>query len=216
VRLFVDPGAPELHNLRWELLRDPRDASNLFTGEQILFLRYLGSLDCRPVRLRPQSELRALVVIANPADITRYQPGGRQFTPVDVTGELARAQAGLGSIALSSLVSEGSATLLRGGFDILHLVCHGALWAAAGAGLFGAYRGRRLDGSLAVRFGERYLPVKRCAMPNPRKAAEANQPAKAQRVRRRGSDWNKNFDLKKAPKVWQAAQGSGYRTGEAL
>ena len=75
---------------------------------------------------------------------------------------------------------------------------------------------QRLDGSLAVRFGERYLPVKRCAMPNQRRAAEANQPAKAQRVRRRGSDWNKNFDLKKAPKVWQAAQGSGYRTGEGL
>jgi len=75
---------------------------------------------------------------------------------------------------------------------------------------------QRLDGSRAVRFGERYLPVKRCAMPNQRKAAEANQPAKTQRGRRRGSDWSKNFDLKKAPKIWQAAQGSGYRTGEAL
>jgi hypothetical protein len=75
---------------------------------------------------------------------------------------------------------------------------------------------QRLDGSLAVRFGEQYLPVKRCEMPNKRKAAEANQPAKTQRTRRRGSDWNQNFDLKKAPKIWQAAQGSGNRTGEAL
>ncbi|SPF53557.1 hypothetical protein SBA4_570007 [Candidatus Sulfopaludibacter sp. SbA4] len=31
----------------------------------------------------------------------------------------------------------------------------------------------------------------------------------------RGSDWDKNFDLKKAPKIWQAAQGSGHRRGEA-
>jgi hypothetical protein len=27
----------------------------------------------------------------------------------------------------------------------------------------------------------------------------------------RSSNWNKNFDLKKAPQVWQAAQGSGQR-----
>ena len=27
----------------------------------------------------------------------------------------------------------------------------------------------------------------------------------------RGSNWNKDFDLKKAPKIWQAAQGSGHR-----
>jgi hypothetical protein len=30
----------------------------------------------------------------------------------------------------------------------------------------------------------------------------------------RGSDWNKDFDLKKGPKVWQAARGSGRRTSE--
>lgn len=133
VRLFVDPGAPELHSLRWELLRDPQDASNLFTGEQILFSRYLSSLDWRPVRLRPQSELSALVVIANPADIARYQPGGRQLMPVDVAGESERAQASLHGITVRSLASGGSATLnnladrLRSGFDILFLVCHGAV-----------------------------------------------------------------------------------------
>ena len=27
---------------------------------------------------------------------------------------------------------------------------------------------------------------------------------------RRGSEWNKNFDLKKGPKVWQAAKRPGY------
>jgi hypothetical protein len=75
---------------------------------------------------------------------------------------------------------------------------------------------QRLDGSLTVRFGEQYLAVKPCEMPNQRKAAKVNQPAKAQRVRRRGSDWNKNFDLKKTPKIWQAAQKSGCRTGEPI
>jgi hypothetical protein len=85
---------------------------------------------------------------------------------------------------------------------------------------------RRLDGSLAVRYGERYLPVEECAAADPvkgakaAKAAKAAGPAKATRTQssrgRRGSDWNKNFDLKKAPKVWQAAQASGAKQGEAI
>ena len=72
-----------------------------------------------------------------------------------------------------------------------------------------------LDGSLAVRHGERYLPVTECVVADRPKAA---RPAKAAKTHRagRGSDWNQNFDLKKAPKIWQAAQGSGHRRGEAV
>jgi hypothetical protein len=65
---------------------------------------------------------------------------------------------------------------------------------------------KRLDGSIAVRFGERYLPVRQCI------AAEKTEPAPEKQVSpgrprtsKRGSDWNKNFDLKKAPKIWQVA-----------
>jgi len=69
---------------------------------------------------------------------------------------------------------------------------------------------KRLDGSLAMRYGERYLPVKPCA-PAEKKAAVAPrvEPTGKRRQARRGNDWNKNFDLKKAPKIWQAAQASG-------
>jgi len=75
---------------------------------------------------------------------------------------------------------------------------------------------QRLDGTLAVRFGEKYLPVTQCA---PAEKKKAPTPASAEstgnrRQPRRGSDWNRNFDLKKAPKIWQAAQGSGSRQGE--
>ena len=75
---------------------------------------------------------------------------------------------------------------------------------------------QRLDGTLAVRYGEKYLPVTQCA-PAAKKKAPA--PASAEprgkpRQPRRGSDWNRNFDLKKAPKIWQAAQESGRRRGE--
>jgi len=70
---------------------------------------------------------------------------------------------------------------------------------------------QRLDGSLAVRHGERYLPVKECAVAEKPKAPRSVKPAKARRVYRRGSDWDKHFDLKKGPKVWQAAEASGHR-----
>lgn len=133
VRLFVDPSAPELHRLRWEVLRDPQQGSYLFTGEQVLFSRYLSSLDWRPVRLRPQSELSALVVIANPTNLSQFEPAGRRLTSIDVVGELARATAGLEGISVSSLASNSRATLgslidqLRNGHDILYLVGHGAM-----------------------------------------------------------------------------------------
>ena len=128
LRLLIGPDAPELHGLRWETLRDPQDGSLLFTGENILFSRYLSSWDWRPVRLRPQSDLSALVAIANPAGLDRYR-----LAPVDVEGELARARAGLGNMRMTALASAGSANLnnivthLRGGHDILYLVCHGIL-----------------------------------------------------------------------------------------
>jgi biotin operon repressor len=70
---------------------------------------------------------------------------------------------------------------------------------------------QRLDGSLAVRYGERYLPVKECVAADQPKVSPPAKPVKAHRAGRRGSDWNKNFDLKKAPKVWQAAQASGHK-----
>lgn len=75
---------------------------------------------------------------------------------------------------------------------------------------------QRLDGSLAVRHGERYLPVKECVVADKPKAARPVKAAKAHRASKRGSDWNKNFDIKKGPKVWQAAQVSGRRPEEAV
>jgi hypothetical protein len=75
---------------------------------------------------------------------------------------------------------------------------------------------RRLDGSLAVRHGDRYLPIKECAAADRPKPARAKaKPGAKRRTRGRGSDWNKGFDVKKGPKVWQAAQSSGCRPQEA-
>ena len=75
---------------------------------------------------------------------------------------------------------------------------------------------KRRDGNVAVRFRNRYLKTSLCE-PRPKAAAEPKRPAKSKRPPpRRKSDWNKMFDLKKGPKVWQAAQASGHPTGESL
>jgi transposase InsO family protein len=75
---------------------------------------------------------------------------------------------------------------------------------------------QRLDGSLAVRHGERYLPVEECAVADKPKIARPVKAAKKRRGRGPGSDWNRSFDLKKSPKIWQAAQDSGHRREEAI
>ncbi len=158
LRLLIGPSAPELHNLHWETLCDPVSvAQPLLTGERIWFSRYLTSFDWRPVRLRPQGELRALVAIANPRDLPTYQPGGRPLASVDVAGELGRARVGLSGITIEPLTSPGDATLgnlldgLRRGCDILYLVCHGAfkegesyLWLEDKAGNSNTVAGREV------------------------------------------------------------------------
>ena len=73
---------------------------------------------------------------------------------------------------------------------------------------------KRHDGSVAVRFRERYLSVEQCAqrpqMPTV-KAAKPTRPAGP--VGRK--EWCRNFDLKKSPKIWQTVEGSASRTRES-
>lgn len=129
LRLFIDPTASELHSLRWEMLRDDT-GTLLFTREQVLFSRYMTSTDWRPVRLRPKGELRSLVVVANPTNIGQYQ-----LAPLDVPAELEQASSALGRVRVDTLAGEPRVTLerlfsmLRDGYDILYLVCHGAIVA---------------------------------------------------------------------------------------
>ncbi len=73
VRLAINPNAAELHSLRWETLHLPDSDAPLLTGENLRFSRYLSSLDWRPVRLRPQADLRALVAVASPSNAAKWQ-----------------------------------------------------------------------------------------------------------------------------------------------
>jgi hypothetical protein len=128
VRLLVGPSAPELHGLHWETLRDPQEDRPLCTGENLLFSRYLSSLDWRPVRLRPKGDLRALVAVAGPTNLA-------SLAPIDVPAELQRARDGLGRIPVTALpegdahptLSNLLARLRDTTYDILYLACHGIL-----------------------------------------------------------------------------------------
>ncbi len=132
LRLLIGPSAPELHRVHWETWVDPQDGSPLSTDGNLHFSRYLSSKDWRPVRLRARGDLRALVVVANPSDLGDYN-----LAAVDVGGELARAEQGLGRILVTALPEHGDdrrATakdlfelLHTSEHDILYLVCHGAL-----------------------------------------------------------------------------------------
>jgi hypothetical protein len=132
LRLMIGSSAPELHNLRWELLCDPGDKSALATDENMLFSRYLASQDWRPVRLKPKDNLRALLMFSNPADLINYK-----LAAVDVQAELERARIGLGEIPFNLLPTKNGRTTLdnlsqdlRGApkpVEILYMVCHGAL-----------------------------------------------------------------------------------------
>jgi hypothetical protein len=132
LRLQIDADTSELHALRWETLRSPDGREVLATGERLLFSRYLRSPDWRRLAARPDQELRALVVIANPSNLADYSPEGSPLVPIDVAAELERVKHALGPIPVTELVSPGGATLenlvqhLRLGYDIVYVVCHGA------------------------------------------------------------------------------------------
>lgn len=132
IRLFLDLAAHDLHDLRWETLRDPdRPASSLLSSRRILFSRYLKSSDWAEVKLRPR-KARALVVIADPADLGKYGLQG-----VDVAAQLARVRTSLADVEITTIVSDREASppqraslariveALGGEHDLLYLVCHG-------------------------------------------------------------------------------------------
>jgi transposase len=71
---------------------------------------------------------------------------------------------------------------------------------------------KRRDGSVAVRFRERYLSVEQCAQRSKVPVVKAAKPKRPTSTVGR-KQWCRNFDLKKAPKIWQAVEGSA-RTQE--
>ncbi len=136
LRLRLDASASDLQALRWELLRDPDSGEALATSEKMLFSRFMASRDWRPVKLRPKSELAALVAVSAPTDLG----AGKKYplAEVDLDGEIGRARAALAGarvavagrdepLTLDHLASRLRAGNGRRGVDILYLACHGAI-----------------------------------------------------------------------------------------
>jgi hypothetical protein len=70
---------------------------------------------------------------------------------------------------------------------------------------------QRLDDSLAVRYGDRYVKTELCLVPVKAAApARAVQAPSGRRTEKPGAAWRKNFDLSQAPKIWQAAKATGH------
>ncbi len=156
-RLAIGADAPELHGLRWETLRSPA-GERLVASERVQFSRYLSSADWQPVRLRPQGELRVLVAIANPTGLDAYG-----LAAVDVEREWSGVSQALGALQVVALKAPGEATLakiaalLRGGIDVLYLVCHGTwqrgaswLWLEDDSGAIDRVAGEALVAGIAA------------------------------------------------------------------
>jgi hypothetical protein len=131
LRLCIDRWSTVLHALNWETLRDPDTGRSLVMDDNVWFSRHLASFDMRPVRLRSRTDLRALVAVANPSDLDRYKPGGRRLAAVQVKVEdieqsltpMVPAEFGPGEpVTLDAILKR-----LQDDYDVLYLVCHGAL-----------------------------------------------------------------------------------------
>ena len=138
--LQLDPKAPELQPVRWELLTDPENKEPLATSAKTPFSRWMFSGDMRPVRLRARDrddELKALVAVSAPLGIEAYN-----FAPVDRDGELARVCRSLEGIKVTTLGDRTPVTLekltecLLEEIDILYLVAHGRFVPGKGAVLY--------------------------------------------------------------------------------
>ncbi len=133
VQVTVEPDAAELHTVQWERLLHPRLRTPLTLTPNVYFSRLINSPDLRFEGLRPQSFRRAIVLVANPRGLDQYMIDGEPMASIDVAAEVERAQRGLGEIPHEQLSGAGYATLnrlidkLRDGYDILYLVCHGAM-----------------------------------------------------------------------------------------
>lgn len=130
LRLRLDAADEALHGLRWESLCDPETGAFLALSEELLVSRTLDTADAAPLALGPRGAARALVAVAAPDGLADFG-----LDPVDAADEAALAREALGPMPATVLARPegGPATLnaiaaaLRGGCDVLYLLCHGTL-----------------------------------------------------------------------------------------
>jgi WD40 repeat protein len=139
LRVLLNVEAAELAGLRWERLCAPIDGAFrlLATEQRAIPSKYIPASTDRAYPPIGRRDLRALVLVASPADLGDYR-----FEPFDVDAAIRSVVDGLGEIpadVVAGRPGERQPTLdllcelLTGGrYTILHLICHGRFNARAG------------------------------------------------------------------------------------
>ena len=110
IRLVIDDACPELHRLAWEIMRHPLGQGALSISPAFYLSRVLRHGRPRSFTLRQKVNMRALVLIADPAP-----PEGHDWPSSDrinLDAERARAEAALGSLAPTFLVTGASLRII--------------------------------------------------------------------------------------------------------
>jgi WD40 repeat protein len=138
VLLFVE--ADELKSWRWEWLCAPVDSISwdfLSLDQRVLYSLYLPSLTNRAYPPIGRNDLRALVVVANPADpekrygLASFDVGQNVARLRSIFGErtpakvLARVAGAGGAPTLDAIETHLTGATPDRPYTILHLVCHG-------------------------------------------------------------------------------------------
>ena len=136
IRLHIQNNAPELHAVRWELLREPGANAPLLADPKIWFSRFLSADEFRLRPLRNPDTVQVLVVVSDPDDLaTRWkQPA------IDATREFERARDAITArqvpgghhIAVRRLAKRATiyniVSEMRENYaDVIYLACHGML-----------------------------------------------------------------------------------------
>jgi hypothetical protein len=112
------------HILRWETLSSPLHDWPICFSERILFSRYFDSADLVPIRIPNKPELKALIAVSNPEDLSAFD-----LARVGVDDEILRVTSALGDIPSTPVTCASVNNIidgLRSGCNVLYLVCHGA------------------------------------------------------------------------------------------
>ncbi|MCI0350193.1 MAG: CHAT domain-containing protein, partial [Acidobacteriales bacterium] len=129
LRLSLDRRSWALHRLRWETLRDPDTGHSLATDRKYWLSRHLSSFDSRPVRLRPKRDLRVLIAAAGPTNLDEL---GKKLMAINSEQEVEKATEHFAGVAfiekLPHVTLKAMEKELENDYDVLYLICHGALF----------------------------------------------------------------------------------------